>query len=147
MSMPAQSTPAVQPYLFFEGSTEEALKFYEKELGAKIDAMMRFKESPDPNSCGAGAADKIMHASFRIGGSVLFASDGQCSGKPKFEGFGLSLAAATIDDAERMFKSLSEGGKVEMPLAPTFYAKTFGMVVDKYGVFWMVIVPAEMPPQ
>jgi PhnB protein len=147
MSTPAPSTPSIQPYLFFEGCTEEALKFYEKAVDAKIVALMRYKESPDQTMCAPGSGEKVMHASFRIGSSMVFASDGRCTDQRKFEGFSLSLAAPSVADAERMFAALSESGRVEMPLMTTFFAKTFGMVADKFGVFWMVIVPAEMPAQ
>jgi PhnB protein len=135
---------AVQPYLFFDGRTEEALDYYRKTLGAEVISLMRFKENPDqgantkvpPNS-----GDKVMHASFRIGDTTLMASDGYNQGKPNFQGFSLSLGVATEKEAEQRFNALADGGKVQMPLGKTFFSSRFGMVADRFGVSWMVIVP------
>ncbi len=132
----------VQPYLSFEGRCEEALEFYRHALGAEVTMMMRFKESPDPESCPTGNGDKIMHVSFRIGDSELMASDGRCSGTPSFQGVWLSIAAADPAEAERLFDALAEGGQVQMPLARTFWSPAFGMVADRFGVSWMVNVTA-----
>lgn len=141
----------VQPYLFFEGRCEEALEFYKKTLGAKVDAMMRYKEAPagsEPKAeqCGGMVppADKVMHAAFRVGDTVVMASDGMCAGKPDFKGFGLSVTVPGAADAERTFKALGDGGQVTMPMAETFFANAFGMVVDRFGVMWMVIAPKPM---
>src|SRR4051812_15563608 len=134
----------VQPYLFFEGRCEEALEFYRKSIGAEVVMMMRFNQSPDPTMCAGIPGEKVMHATFRIGGSTLMASDGRCGGKQNFNGFSLSLDAKDEADAERLFNALSEGGQVQMPLMKTFYAKSFGMVADKFGVGWMVICPMPM---
>jgi PhnB protein len=133
----------IQPYLFFEGRTEEALEFYRKALGAEVQMMMRWKDSPEPHQPGMvppGAENKVMHASFRIGDSVVMASDGRCTGQPNFQGFGLSLYAKDEAEAGRLFAALGDGGKVQMPLAKTFFSPCFGMVGDKFGVTWMVIV-------
>ncbi len=133
----------IQPYLFFEGCCEAALGFYRETLGAEIEMMMRFSESPDPPPPGMlppGMEDKIMHAEFRIGDSVLMASDGQCNGKPGFQGFSLSLACADAAEGTRRFKALAEGGQVTMPLGPTFWSPCFGMLVDRYGIGWMINV-------
>lgn len=135
----------VTPYLFFDGRCEEALNFYKKTLGAEIGMMMRFKENPEPpqkDSCGrdpAQIAEKIMHASFQVGGTTVMASDGYARGQPKFEGFALSVQAADEADARRIFSALAEGGQVQAPLGKTFFAKSFGMVADRFGVNWMVI--------
>lgn len=136
----------VTPYLFFDGRCEEALDFYKRALGAEIGMMMRFKDSPEPpqpDSCGsvdpATLADKIMHASLRIRGTALMASDGMAQGKPKFEGVSLSLDAADEAEAKRLFDALCEGGDVQMPLGKTFFAKSFGMTRDRFGVNWMII--------
>lgn len=135
----------VQPYLSFEGRCEEALEFYKKAVGAQVDVMMRFKDAPaEAGSPGDGCAgpmppaDKIMHSSFKIGDSVVMATDGMASGKADFKG--ISLAFTTKDDAEarRVFAALSEGGTVVQPLMKTFFASSFGMVGDKFGVCWMV---------
>lgn len=137
----AQRTP-IEPYLFFEGRCEEAIEFYRRALGAEVTMMMRFKESPDGAMCGSADPNKIMHANLNLRGNTVMASDGRCSGKPNFEGFALSLAAATEAEADRLFAALSDGGQVQMPLTKTFFAPRFGMVTDRFGVTWMVIVPA-----
>jgi len=131
---------AVQPYLFFEGRCEEALDFYGKALGAEVEMVSRFKDAPDTGMCGPGSENKVMHASFRIGETQVFASDGRCAGKPNFQGFSLSITAPGEADAKRMFAALADGGQVQMPLDKTFFAPWFGMVTDRFGVLWMVIV-------
>lgn len=138
----------IQPYLFFEGRTEEALGFYRKALGAEVQMMMRYKESPEPAKSPDGSVppgDKIMHSAFTIGDSLLMASDGFCSGKANFAGFSLSYPAKDESDAKRRFDALAAGGKVGMPLGETFFAKAFGMVTDKFGVAWMVIAGQKAP--
>ena len=133
----------VQPYLFFDGRAEEAINFYKKAIGAEVQMLMRFKESPEPPPPGMvppGSENKIMHASLKIGDTQVMASDGHCQAKPSFEGFSLSLNARDEAEADRMFAALADGGKVEMPLAKTFFAKRFGSVSDRFGVGWMVIV-------
>jgi PhnB protein len=139
------STHLIEPYLFFGGRCEEALEFYRTALGAQVEMMMRFKESPDPmppGSVPAGFENKVMHASFRIGGSRLMASDGNEEGT-KFEGFSLSLAVPTEAEADRAFAALAKGGKVGMPLAKTFWSPKFGMLTDRFGVAWMVSVASK----
>ncbi len=134
----------VQPYLFFDGRCEEAMAFYGAALGAEVTFLMHFKDSPDPESCPPGGADKVMHAAFRVGETTVMASDGHCGGKPAFGGFALSI---TVDDeaaAQRTFDALAVGGKVQMPLGKTFFSPSFGMVEDRFGVGWMVIVPGEV---
>ncbi len=130
----------VEPYLFFEGRCEEALDFYHKALGAEVTALMRFKESPDPNMCPAGAEDKVMHATVRIGNTTIMASDGMSSGHLAFQGFSLTLSLADKDEATRLFTALSDGGQVQMPLAETFWSPLFGMVTDRFGVSWMILM-------
>ena len=145
--MSTPQTHAVQPYLFFEGRCEEALDFYKKALGAEVTALMRYKDSPEPPKAGCGPTppDKVMHANFRIGTTQVMASDGNCSGKPSFQGFALTLNAATEAEADRRFNALSSGGQVVMPLSKTFFSPRFGMVTDRFGLRWMVIVPVEHP--
>ena len=133
---------SVQPYLQFEGRAEEAIAFYRRALGAEVEMMMRFKDAPDQSMVSPGNAEKVMHASLRIGGSAILASDGRCTGKPGFQGFSLSLTAASDAEAERLFNALADGGQVQMPMAKTFFASRFGMVADRFGVAWMVYVPA-----
>ncbi|QDF97701.1 hypothetical protein CJ010_14765 [Azoarcus sp. DD4] len=136
----------VQPYLFFDGRCEEAINFYRDALGAQVSMLMRFKESPEPPPPGAvapGSGDKIMHAAFTIGDTTVMASDGGCSSQTEFKGFSLSI---TVDDAaaaDRVFTALADGGQVQMPLGQTFFSPRFGMVVDRFGVGWMVIVPGQ----
>src|SRR5207249_2592397 len=133
----------VQPYLSFDGRCEEALEFYRKALGAEVTTLLRFKDSPDPTLCATGSGNKVMHASFRIGETTLMASDGRCGGHPSFQGFALSLSASTEAEADRLFGALANDGQVQMPLAKTFFSPRFGMVADRFGVSWMIIVPGE----
>jgi PhnB protein len=133
----------VQPYLFFDGRCEEALEFYRRTLRAEVTMLMRFKDSPEPHQPGMvppGSENKVMHASFRIGDSTLMASDGRCLGKPNFQGFALSITVPNDAEAERLFAALGDGGQVQMPMAKTFFSSRFGMVADRFGVSWMVIV-------
>ena len=135
----------VQPYLCFEGRCEEALEFYKRALGAKVGMLMRFKDSPDKSMCpGGGAAlDKVMHSDFTIGDAQLMASDGRCTGKANFEGITLSIAAPDRAKAEKLFAALADGGQVQMPLGKTFFSPTFGMVADRFGMSWMVVVASQ----
>lgn len=138
----------IEPYLFFEGRCEEAIAFYRDALGAEVEMLMRYRESPeapDPSCVPPGAGDKVMHASLRIGGSVLMLSDGSCSGQPGFQGFSLSLAPPDAAAAERLFTALADGGQVQMPLGETFWSPCFGMVVDRFGVSWMLNVAGPAP--
>jgi PhnB protein len=133
----------VQPYLFFEGRCEEAMEFYRQALDAQVEMLMRFRDSPEPPPPGAVAPrseDKVMHASFRVGDTTLMASDGGCSGRSGFQGITLSLNLADVAEAERRFAALADGGEVQMPLGATFWSPAFGMVVDRFGVSWMVNV-------
>ncbi|BCA55660.1 VOC family protein [Nitrospira sp. KM1] len=129
----------IQPYVFFDGRCEEAAQFYVNALGAKVGAMMRFQDSPGPASCPSGDGQKIMHLSVRIGETVVMASDGRCGGHPAFEGFALSLMVQTEEEADHYFGALAVGGRVEAPLARTFFSRRFGMVADKFGVSWMIV--------
>ena len=135
----------VEPYLFFEGRTEEALQFYQQKLGAKIEAIIRYKENPEPKYNPPNSENKVMHALFLIGDTKVMASDGNCAGKPSFQGFALTINAASPADAEKRFNALAEGGQVQMPLNETFFAKSFGMVADRFGVSWMVIAGQKKP--
>ncbi len=131
---------SVQPYLFFGGRCEEALEFYRNALGAEIVMLSRFKEAPEPQGLPDCFDDKIMHVSFRIGETILMASDGRCEGQQEFEGFSLSLTVPDEAEADRVFAALSGGGLVTMPLEKTFWAPKFGMLQDRFGVGWMVSV-------
>jgi PhnB protein len=135
------SKASLQPYLTFGGRCEEAVEFYRKALGAELVMEARFKDAPEPQpglpEC---FQDKIMHATLRIGDTLLMASDGRCEGQMAFEGFSLSIAVPDETEADRVFAALGEGGLVTMPLAKTFWAPKFGMVQDRFGVSWMVSV-------
>jgi PhnB protein len=133
----------VQPYLFFEGRAEEALAFYTKALGTKVDMVMRNNEAPEPPPPGMlppGSENKVMHASFKVGDTDVMLSDGRCSGKPNFAGFSLSITAPDEAAARRMFSALVEGGTVTMPIGKTFWSPCFGMLTDRFGVGWMLNV-------
>ena len=129
----------VQPYLMFDGRCEEAIEFYREALGAEVQALIRFKDSPDSASCANGHGDKVMHTCLRIGDTAVMASDGQCQGKPGFQGFSLSISAADDAEAKKRFTALADGGQVQMPLSKTFFASSFGMVADRFGVSWMIV--------
>lgn len=136
----------VQIYLFFAGRCEEAIDFYKRSLGAEVMMLMRFKDSPEPPQPGMmppHSEDKVMHASLRIGDTVVMASDGRCDGAPAFQGFSLSLAVADEAEADRVFGALAEGGQVQMPLGKTFWSPRFGMLSDRFGIGWMVSVAAQ----
>ena len=129
----------VQPYLQFDGRCEEAIEFYKSALGAKVEAIMRFKDGPDCMEMPAGTADKVLHSCFRIGDSTIMASDGYCKGNPDFQGFSLTTQAPDKAEADRLFKALEPGGQVQMPLSETFFSPRFGMVADRFGVSWMIV--------
>lgn len=133
----------IQPYLFFNGTCEEAIEFYRKALGGELQMLMRYKESPEPPPPGRippGWENKVMHASVKVGQTVLMASDGCSAEKASFEGFSLSLSVPTEKEADRVFAALAEGGKVQMPLSKTFWSPRFGMVQDRFGIGWMISV-------
>ena len=129
----------VQPYLFFDGRCEEAIEFYRKAIDAKVDALMRYKEAPPAPGTPMPPGEKVMHAALHIGDTQVLASDGHCSGKPNFQGFSLTVSARDDADAKRLFGALAEGGKITQPLTKTFFASSFGMLTDKFGLGWMVI--------
>lgn len=147
---PPKNNHLVQAYLFFNGRCEEAVAFYRKSLGAEVEMMMRFKDSPEPHPPGmvpSGFENKIMHASFRIGRTTVMASDGCGPEKTSFQGFSLSLSVATEAEADRAFAALAEGGKVTMPLGKTFWSPRFGMLEDRFGLGWMIsVLPPGQPP-
>jgi PhnB protein len=137
----------ITPYLNFAGRCDEALNFYRTALGAEVEMLMRFDESPQatpPGMLQAGFERKVMHASFRIRGVLLMASDG-CNDQSKFEGFRLNLGVADEAEARRAFDALADGGTVQMPLTKTFWSPCYGMVTDRFGLAWMVMVsgPAQ----
>jgi PhnB protein len=135
----------IQPYLFFDGRCEQAFDFYRKSLGAKVEFLTRFKDNPDRQYNPPNSGEKVMHACLRIGDTQIMASDGNCQGKPSFQGFSLTINAANPAEARERFDALAEGGQVQMPLNETFFAKSFGMVADRFGVSWMVIAEPKNP--
>lgn len=138
----------VQAYLQFDGRCEEAIDFYKPALGAEVEALLRFKDNPEP--CAEGTmppGDKIMHSCFRIGDTRIMASDGFCKGEPNFAGFSLTLSVPNEAEAKRLFDAIAEGGQVQMPLGHTFFSPCFGVVADKFGVSWMVVTMPEQAAQ
>jgi PhnB protein len=130
----------VQSYLFFNGRCEEAIEFYKNTLGAKVETLMRFKEAPGDHKCSPGTEEKVMHSCLRIGETAVMASDGMAQGKPEFKGFSLTINAKDKAEADRLFGALSDGGQVHQPLVETFFSPRFGMLADKFGVGWMVMI-------
>ena len=146
--MTSESTHSgIQPYLFFGGRCQEALDFYQSALGAQVEMVLRFDQSPDPVPEGMlqpGFEHKVMHSSFRVRGTQVLASDG-CDDKSGFKGFSLALSVPTEADADSAFNALAEGGKVQMALGKTFWSPRYGMLEDRFGVQWMVMVPGQQP--
>ena len=130
----------VQAYLFFDGRCEEAVEFYRTALGADHVRLTRYKDSPDQSMVAPGTEEKIMHGELRIGDTTVLVADGRCGGDPKFDGFSMAIRANDDAHAARCFNGLAQGGTVQMPLTKTFFASSFGMVADRFGVNWMVIV-------
>src|SRR5262245_3197097 len=135
----------IEPYLFFEGRCEEAVEFYLRALGAEVMMLMRYKDSPEPppGKLPPGWENKVMHASLRIGETTVMASDGFAQGRPRFQGFSLSITVPDEARADKLFGALADGGQVQMPLTKTFWAPRFGMVTDRFGVGWMIGVPSK----
>ena len=135
----------IQSYLFFYGRCEEAVRFYEKAIGATDIELLRFKDAPEqppPGAIPPGWAGKVMHGTFRIGDTVVMVSDAHSEVSPGHNGFALAVTVPTVDDASRVFNALAEGGRVTIPIGTTFFSPRFGGVVDKFGVQWMVLAAA-----
>jgi PhnB protein len=130
----------VQPYLNFDGRCDEALEFYKNAIGAKVGMLMRFKDAPDQSMISPGSENKVMHSAFQVGETTIMASDGRCTGKANFHGIALSIMASSEAEADKLFSGLAEGGQVTMPLSKTFFSPKFGMLSDKFGVGWMILV-------
>jgi PhnB protein len=138
--------PVLDSYLFFNGNCAEAVRFYEKTLGARLETVMTYGQSPDPAHCPTGAKDLVMHASLLVDGRRLMASDvppGMGDGPKPMGGFALSLGYATTAEARRVFDALAQGGSVTMPMQKTFWAASFGMLTDRFGTPWMVSGEAQ----
>ena len=130
----------VQPYLFFDGRTDEALDFYKKAVDAEPRMLMRFKDAPDQSMITRGVENKVMHAQVRIGDATVLMSDGRCTGTMNFQGFALTITAKTEAEANKLFTALADGGQVTMPMAKTFFSPRFGMLTDRFGVGWIILV-------
>lgn len=130
----------IEPYIFFDGRCDEAIAFYRGAVGAEVSMLVRFKDAPDAAMVKPGTEEKVMHANLRIGDTTVLVSDGRCGGQPAFQGFSLAVTAADEAEADRVFAALSEGGTVTMPMAKTFFAPRFGMLTDRFGVGWLVLV-------
>jgi PhnB protein len=135
----------VQPYLFFEGRCDEAIAFYKKAIGAEVQMLMRYKDSPE-GECAGGVKhppDKVMHASLTVGDSTVMLSDGNCTGKPTFSGIALSLDGKDDAQTEKLYNALADSGKPFVPLMTTFFTSKFGMLTDRFGVTWMVLTAMQ----
>lgn len=128
----------VIPYLAFNGNCEEAFKFYEKSLGGKITGLFRHEGTPAASQVPKEWLQKIMHVRLEAHGAVLMGGDAPPNQYTKPQGFCVSIHVQDPAEAERVFKALSEGAKVQMPIQETFWALKFGMLVDRYGQPWMV---------
>ena len=128
----------VNAYLMFDGRCEEAFRFYEKALGGKIVAMMPHKGTPAEGFVPAEWGDKIMHARLDIGDTMLMASDSPPQHYAKPAGFSVSLQVRTPEEADRAFNALAEKGEIKMPIDKTFWSPRFGMLVDRFGIPWMI---------
>jgi PhnB protein len=133
----------LNPYLFYDSNCEEALKHYEKVLGAKIEMLLRNSDGPPEMASAPERKQKIMHARISIGSHVLMASDTPPEHYHKPQGFSVSLTLSDPEEAERKFTALCEGGSITMPFGKTFFAKGFGMGIDRFGIPWMVNCPLE----
>jgi len=130
---------SLDPYLFFDGTCAEAMRFYEKALGAKLEAMMTHADAPPSAGVPPGSPERIMHASLALGDRRIMASDTmKGDAYAGMHGFSIALSYPSVDEAKKVFATLSEGGKVNMPMGPTFWVESFGMAVDRFGTAWMV---------
>ena len=130
---------SLDPYLFFDGTCAEAMRFYEKALGGKLEAMMTHADAPPSAGVPPGSPERIMHASLALGDRRIMASDTmKGDAYAGMHGFSIALSYPSVDEAKKVFATLSEGGKVNMPMGPTFWVESFGMAVDRFGTAWMV---------
>ncbi|GEN25151.1 VOC family protein [Halomonas cupida] len=136
----------VSPYLFFDGCCEEALRFYAELMGGEMGAVMRFADAPDEEGCMPEgfdpSPDAVMHAEVNMPWGLMMGSD--CPFYEKPQGFALTLGATSIEDAERLYEALKQGGEVKMPLEQTFFALRFAVVVDRFGTPWQIYHGEEM---
>lgn len=132
----------INPYLFFDGNCREAFEFYAKHLGAEIKAMLTTADTPMGEQVPAMQQGQIMHACIVIGDNLLMASDTNCgpntTAYEKPRSFRVSLNVDTVEEAERIYQALAEGGNTDMPIEKTFFAERFGMLTDRFGIPWMI---------
>jgi PhnB protein len=133
----------INPYVHFAGNCEEAFAYYGKVLGAKTTVVMKVGGSPAEEHMPADWKDKVLHGEVTIGGMTLMATDAPPSFYAKPQGFSVTLQVDDVADAERKFNALADGGSIGMPFSATFFAKGFGMCVDKFGIPWGVVCPIE----
>jgi len=126
------------PYLSFDGRCEEAFRFYEECLNARLGAIFHYKGTPLADQVASGWADKVMHGSVTIGEQIVMGADVAPEAYEEPKGFSLSLQIKETTDAERIFHALSNGGRIVMPLEKTFWAARFGVVVDRFGISWLI---------
>jgi PhnB protein len=128
----------LNPYLIFNGQCEAAFKFYEKALGGKIESMSTWENSPMSQQVPAEWRGKIIHAQMRIGDMLLLGTDAPPERYKEPQGFSLSLGVKDVAETERIFQELVQNGKVHMAVQKTFWSARFGMLVDQFGIPWMV---------
>jgi PhnB protein len=131
----------INPYLYFNGKCEEAFRFYELILNGKIEFIMRYDESPMADKTPPELSKYVTHATLRFGNSVVMGADAPAQRYTKPQGFSVSINLTHVSEAERIFKELSAGGTVVMPLEKTFWAERFGMFTDRFGTPWMINCP------
>jgi PhnB protein len=132
-------------YLNYGGNCEEAFRFYEKNLGGKIKAIMRYSEQPDPKNAPPGTENFVLYINMTIGETELMGSDVPPERFQPMRSVYLSLSVNSNEEAEQIYKLLSEGGEVFMPMAETFFALRFGMLRDRFGTSWMILHQKPMP--
>ncbi len=131
--------PEISAYLTFDGDCAQAMRFYEHALGGKLEAMIRFADAPPEVPRDPQDSERIMHARLTLDGQAIMASDaGSCQPYEGKKGVSLALTYPTVSDAQRVFRLLSENGNVIMDMQPTFWAESFGMVIDQFGTSWLI---------
>ena len=140
------TTTQVSPYLNFQGDCEAAFKFYEQSLGARVGAIFRYAGTPLADTVPPDWSDKVMHGSVSIGDQVLMGGDVGADRYEAPKGFSLCLTLASGAEADRVFQDLSSGGRVLLPLEKTFWSEQFGMVVDRFGIPWMITCESDDQP-
>src|SRR6185436_4699402 len=135
---PKECVMEMTAYLSFKGDCEAAFKFYEQCLGAQPGAIFRYAGSPMAGQVPPDWSDKVMHASLTVGGQAIMAADVMPDQYEEPKAFSLSLQMKSVEDAERIFRGLATEGRVVMQLEKTFWADRFGMVVDRFGIPWLI---------